>query len=119
MRDTKKRRRHISESKAKVALEAAEGEKTLSQLASEFGVAPVQISQWKRQLLESATEVFGRKRQAVEPCTGSSLCPPSWDSSEWRSRDRALSIFTLWRLPIGNCGSRRSTRFQNSSAHGF
>jgi len=38
-------------------------------LASEYGVAPVQISQWKRQLLEEATEVYGRKRQAVDPET--------------------------------------------------
>ncbi len=69
MSDTKKRRRHSPEFKAKVALEAAKGEKTLSQLASEFGVAPVQISQWKRQLLEGATELFGRKRREVDPDT--------------------------------------------------
>jgi len=67
MSNTKKRRRHSPEFKAKVAIEAAKGNKTLSQLASEYGVAPVQISQWKRQLLEGATEVFGRKRQTVDP----------------------------------------------------
>ena len=67
MSDTRKRRRHSPEFKAKVALEAAKGEKTLSQLASEFGVAPVQISQWKRQLLEGATDLFGRKRREVDP----------------------------------------------------
>ncbi len=67
MSDTKRRRRHSPEFKVKVALEAAKGEKTLRQLASEFEVAPVQISQWKRRLLEGATDLFGRKRQEVDP----------------------------------------------------
>lgn len=51
------------EFKAKVALAAARGDKTLSELASKFKVHPTQISDWKRQLLERAAEVFqdGRK----------------------------------------------------------
>jgi transposase-like protein len=52
------RRRHSSEFKAKVALEAAKGQKTLSELATEFGVHPVQIAQWKRQLLDGLPAVF-------------------------------------------------------------
>lgn len=52
------RRRHSSEFKAKVALEAAKGQKTLSELATEFGIHPVQIAQWKRQLLEGLPKVF-------------------------------------------------------------
>jgi len=52
------RRRHSSEFKAKVALEAVKGHKTLSELASEFGVHPVQIAQWKRQLLDASPSVF-------------------------------------------------------------
>jgi transposase-like protein len=35
-----------------VALEALKGQKTLNELASEFGVHPVQIAQWKRHLLD-------------------------------------------------------------------
>jgi transposase-like protein len=42
------RRRHSSEFKAREALEAVKGQKTLNELASEFGVHPVQIPQWKR-----------------------------------------------------------------------
>lgn len=52
------RRRHSHDFKARVALEALKGQKTLNELASEFGVHPVQIAQWKRQLLEASPAVF-------------------------------------------------------------
>lgn|SRR5512146_969657 len=52
------RRRHSSEFKARVALEALKGQKTLNELAAEFGVHPVQIAQWKRQAQEGLTSVF-------------------------------------------------------------
>lgn len=54
------RRRHSSEFKARVALEAVKGQKTLNELAAEFGVHPVQIAQWKRQLLDASPGVFER-----------------------------------------------------------
>lgn len=52
------RRRHSSEFKAKVATEALKGQKTLNELAAEFGVHPVQIAQWKRQLAEGSVGIF-------------------------------------------------------------
>lgn len=52
------RRRHSSEFKAKVALEAVKGQKTLNELGAEFGVHPVQIAQWKRQLVEASPAAF-------------------------------------------------------------
>src|SRR5262245_12695316 len=55
---TKKRRRFSSEFKFRVALEAAKGQQTLGELASKHSLHPNQISQWKRQLLESGAEVF-------------------------------------------------------------
>ena len=42
------RRQHSAEFKAKVALEAIRGERTLNELAADYGVHPVQITQWKR-----------------------------------------------------------------------
>jgi len=54
------RRNHTSAFKAKVALAAVKGEKTLAELAQQFDVHPNQITQWKGQLLEGAAGVFGR-----------------------------------------------------------
>jgi len=51
--------------KAKVALAAAQGDKTLAELSSQFGVYANQISAWKKQLLDQAPELFedGRRRR--------------------------------------------------------
>jgi transposase-like protein len=46
--------------KAKVALAAVKGEKTLAELAQQFDVHPNQITQWKAQLFDGAAEVFGQ-----------------------------------------------------------
>lgn len=53
------RRKFTKEFKAKVALEAIKGQRTVNELAQEFGVHPNQISLWKKQMLASAPEVFG------------------------------------------------------------
>ena len=58
---TKKRRQYDPQYKFRVALEATKGTKTISQLASETGVHPNQISGWKRQLLDRGGELFSRK----------------------------------------------------------
>jgi transposase-like protein len=52
------RRNHTPAFKAKVALAAIKGEKTLSELAQLFDVHPNQITQWKAQLQEGAAEVL-------------------------------------------------------------
>ena len=48
---TKKRKTHEASFKAKVALEAVKGGKTIAQISGEYGVHPNQISQWKKKLL--------------------------------------------------------------------
>jgi transposase-like protein len=57
------RRNHSSGFKAKVALSALREDKTLSELATQFDVHPNQISDWKRQLQEKASGVFGGKEE--------------------------------------------------------
>ena len=57
-----KRRRHSAVYKFKVALEAAKGDQTLSQLAEQFQLHPGQISEWKRQLLDDGASVFQNSR---------------------------------------------------------
>lgn len=53
------RRTHSAAFKAKVAMAAVKGERTLAELAQQFDVHPNQITEWKRQLQERAAEVFG------------------------------------------------------------
>ena len=53
------RRNHAPGFKAKVALAAVKGEKTLAELAQQFDVHPNQITAWKAQLVDGAAEVFG------------------------------------------------------------
>jgi len=64
---TKKRRRFSPGFKAKVALAALKGDRTLAELSDQFGVHVNQIQQWKKRLLEEAAEIFdsggGRSRQ--------------------------------------------------------
>ncbi len=55
-----KRKQHNPVFKSKVALEALKGERTISELASQFGIHPTMIHQWKKALLDGASGVFER-----------------------------------------------------------
>ena len=63
-----KRKQHSADFKARVAMAALSGEKTLAELSSEFGVHPTMISTWKQELTKRANELFsrGNKTPAAE-----------------------------------------------------
>jgi transposase len=61
------RRNHTPAFKAKVALAAIKGDRTLAELAEQFDVHPNQITTWKAQLEGGAADVFGSGNGAVPP----------------------------------------------------
>jgi transposase-like protein len=58
-----KRKQYSPAFKAKVALDAVRGEKTVSELASGYSLHPTVINTWKRQLLEGASDLFESSRK--------------------------------------------------------
>ena len=60
----KNRRSFSAEFKARVALEAARGAKTINEIAAEHDLHPVQVGQWKKELLEGAATAFERGNAA-------------------------------------------------------
>ena len=62
MSDAKKRKFHTPEFKAKVGLEALRGMKTINEIGQEYGVHPVQVGQWKKEIQDQAKTLFEGKR---------------------------------------------------------
>jgi transposase-like protein len=56
------RRRHTAEFKTQVAVAALREQQTLNELASAYGIHPVQVAQWKKQALTGLPEVFASRR---------------------------------------------------------
>ncbi len=61
----RKRKIFTGAQKAKVALEAFKGMKTINEIAQEHGIRPNQVSQWKKELLENAGSLFKGKSPSV------------------------------------------------------
>src|ERR1700735_3277409 len=79
------RRNHTPVFKAKVALAAIKGDRTLAQLAEQFDVHPNQITSWKAQLEGGAADVFG-------PGGGNRAAQPAVDVKTLHDKIRALSL---------------------------
>jgi transposase-like protein len=61
-----KRKQYSPEFKAKVALDAVRGEKTTSELASQYQLHPTVINNWKRQLTEGASSLFEKGTETAK-----------------------------------------------------
>lgn len=61
---SKKRTHYNPEFKAKVALAAIRNDETISELSARFGVHPTMIHNWKRALLDGASDIFDKKQKA-------------------------------------------------------
>ena len=61
-----KRKRYTNNFKARVALDAIKGQKTVNELASEYGVHVTQINSWRKHLLDAVPVVFNGKQKQQE-----------------------------------------------------
>lgn len=75
---TRKRRQFSDKFKAKVAVEAIKGIKTLAELSTAYKVHPNQISAWKKQLLTTAPELFS-SRKNQQPKSEEELTAPLYE----------------------------------------
>jgi putative transposase len=93
-----KRKRHSASFKAKVALEAAKQTRTIAELAKAYQVHPVQISKWKKQLLDGVDSLFrdGRRREREEGQA---------DQAELYERIGRLNMEVEWlKKSVARCG---------------
>jgi transposase-like protein len=79
------RRNHTPGFKAKVALAAIKGEKTLAELAQQYDVHPNQITAWKAHLVEAASGLFGPGSSASDP-------PPAIDVKTLHAKIGELTL---------------------------
>ena len=82
---SKQRHRYSAQFKFQLALEAAKGLKTINELASEHGVHPNQVSEWKRQLLEVGSTIFSREGP-----------PPTESNKNGRWNSTSTSAASRW-----------------------
>ena len=79
------RRNHSAGFKAKVALEAVKGDKTIAEIAHKHDIHPNQVTEWRKQLLERAMEVFASGSASVE-------APPDLKELHAKIGQQALEI---------------------------
>ena len=62
----KKRNQYTKQKKAEIVIELLKEEKTVNQIASEYGIHPTQLNQWKKKALESLPEIFERGENTAQ-----------------------------------------------------
>ena len=60
------RKRHSPTDKFKIAIEAIKGEKTMAEISHHYGIHSVQVSKWKKQLIEGAPSIFSTRKSQNE-----------------------------------------------------
>ena len=108
------RRTHSATFKAKVALAAVRGDKTLAELAKQFDVHPNQITDWKNQLVAQSEVVFGGDARTAEPPVSPHRRKQQWRSLSESWRRRKLSCVRL----RSSCHSRFCPCQENLPKHG-
>jgi len=63
---SRQRRSFSADLKARIALEAIKGQRTIQEIASHYGVHPNQVTQWKRQAIEALPEAFADRRSKAD-----------------------------------------------------
>ena len=98
MTESKKRRLHPPELKAKLGLEALGGMKTINQIAQEHDVHPMQVRQWKRDIQDQAKTLFEGKR-GPQPVSAASSPDSSISSTflpasklDWLKKKSGISL---------------------------
>jgi putative transposase len=97
-----KRRTHSSEFKSRVAMEAISGRKSTQDSAADHAIHTIQLSQWKRQLLDGASELFTRGKKTKDKEGGLGVV-------SHQVRQRSSSASRCWgeRQPRAECFLRR------------
>ena len=85
----RQRKSYSADMKAKIALEAVKGQRTVQEIATHYGVHPSQVAQWKRQVVENLPEIFQDGR-----------------GKDHQKKNQAMNRFR----------KERANRFQNQSA---
>jgi transposase len=112
-----KRRTHSPEFKARVAIEAISGLKTIQEIAADHAIHPIQVSQWKKQLLEGASDLFTRGKKTKDKEEGQAKggnCSSRSADCRWSWSGKKVSAALM---PV-NGASWSITTIQSSASTG-
>ena len=95
-----KRKQYDSQFKATVALEAVKNQKTIAQIASDYGVHPNQVGKWKKQLLQELPKVFSNRQTSSEKANEKLICAVLYDAKHRNAAHRrSLRLRRVTALP--------------------